>query len=367
MLKIVADKAFPNEIKKKIVKRFRLQRVKAAKKDKSVARKQLKDFEQQNPAQMELFGFAQPHNKQYSNTIELYDFMPKYVWGKVDRINGKFLDSVEREFEYRKTSYKLQISPARLKTSKNVTREFFPGMREELVEDALRRLATVGQGVFLDEQAGVVFTIYQLQQELKDNGHSYSYDEIKDAIRILTGTTLTLSVGDGQGERNFSPFTDSGFVGEDGETKTFVRFSPLVTRSIQENTFLLANYETLMQYDSIIARQLHKRMSHHYTQAGFDARPYNLLLTSVIRDIGLTKGKFLSVNLPKVDKALKEMVARGVLSRYEIEKVLERGTVGKMIEAKLNLYPSHKFVNETKSRNARHKEIALKLGSTVQE
>lgn len=365
MLTIASGKTLFSAVSNRVLRRVGLRPVKTAKKNKSIARKQLKDFHQEIPIQMELFGFAQPQNKQYSNTIELYDFMPKFVWGKLDRINDKFLDTIEREFECRGVRYKLQISPARLKTRDDVVREFFPGKREELVEDALRRVATTGQGIFLDEQAGVIFTIYQLQQELKNNGHAYSYDEIKDAIRVLTGTTLTITVNDGQGERNFSPFTDSGFIGEDGETKTFVRFSPLVTRSIQENTFLLANYEILMQYNSVISRQLHKRMSHHYTQAGFDARPYHLLLTSIIRDLGLAEGKFLSVTLPKIIEALKEMVLRGVLSNYEIEKVLARGESGKMIEAKLNLFPSSTFIKETKQRNSRHKEIAQKLSPST--
>ena len=236
-----------------------------------------------------------------------------------------------------------------------VVREFFPGEREELIEDALRRIATTGQGLFLDEQAGVVLTLYQLQQELKDNNHSYSYDEIKDGIRVLTGTTLTLTVADGQGERNFSPLTDSGFVGEDGETETFVRFSPLVTRSIQENTFLLVNYETVMQYKSSVARQLHKRMSHHYIQAGYDAKPYHLSLVSVIRDLGLAESKYLSVKLPKIESALAEMVMRRVLSEFKIEKVYAQGKGGKLIDAKLSLFPSHDFIRETKHRNAQHK------------
>ena len=73
--------------------------------------------------------------------------MPKYHWGKVERIGGKFLDTLEREFECKGTRYKIKIAPARITDKDGIDREYFPSKREELVEDALRRFATTQQGV----------------------------------------------------------------------------------------------------------------------------------------------------------------------------------------------------------------------------
>jgi len=61
--------------------------------------KKLADYKRTEPVQLSLFEFIQPQEKHYSNTIELYDFMPKYHWGKVERINDTFLKSLERSFE----------------------------------------------------------------------------------------------------------------------------------------------------------------------------------------------------------------------------------------------------------------------------
>lgn len=55
------------------------------------------NYEKSKPVQLELFELMNPSEKDYSNTIELYDFMPKYFWGKADRIQGKFLEPIERE------------------------------------------------------------------------------------------------------------------------------------------------------------------------------------------------------------------------------------------------------------------------------
>ncbi len=71
--------------------------------------KNFDDYEQSYPRQLALFEYVQPKEKNYSNTVELYDFMPKYHWGKTERINGKFLESLEREFECRGVKYKIEL------------------------------------------------------------------------------------------------------------------------------------------------------------------------------------------------------------------------------------------------------------------
>lgn len=121
--------------------------------------KKIDEFEHFKPAQMSLFEMLQPQEREFSNTIELYDFIPKYFWGKSNRINGKFLDQLEREFECRSTRYRVKIDPAKISDRDGVTRDYYPSKREELVEDALRKFACEGQGLFLDDQAGVTFTL----------------------------------------------------------------------------------------------------------------------------------------------------------------------------------------------------------------
>ncbi len=64
--------------------------------------KKLKDFKQSKPEQLTMFEMFLPEDKRserYSNTIDLYDFIPKYVWGRVERIDGEFLRPIHREFK----------------------------------------------------------------------------------------------------------------------------------------------------------------------------------------------------------------------------------------------------------------------------
>lgn len=238
-------------------------------KRKSRKREKLKPFEQyerDRPIQLSLFELLEDDGD-YSHTIELYDFMPKYVWGKVDRIQGLFLKRIERKFECRGRAYTIKIDPAKVEGSDGEARDYFLGRREELVEDALRKLMTEQQGIFLDGEAGVCFSLYQLQMELKHKGHSLSYDQLKEALEVLTKIDIEIESEDKEIRFIFSPIETLGLKGRNSETQTFVRFSPLITESIRQGAFRLVNYDKVMGYKSVIARQLHKRMSHHYTQA----------------------------------------------------------------------------------------------------
>jgi len=163
--------------KEEIVK-TKTEKTRRRKREKS---KKFEQLEVSRPLQLTLFDLEQDEDS-YSQSIELYDFIPKYVWGKVERVNGKFLDSLKREFECRGRKYLLTLMPARIEVGDEF-KEFYPSKREELVEDALRKLMTERQSLMLDGEAGIAFTLYQLQKELKEKGHSYSYDELKDAIR----------------------------------------------------------------------------------------------------------------------------------------------------------------------------------------
>lgn len=326
--------------------------------------KTLNEYDWEKPYQLDLFEFIQPVNREYSNTIELYDFMPKFVWGKVERIGDEFLRNLKREFECRGIKYSLDISPARLRLKDDSVREFFPGKREELVEDALRRIVTTGKGMFLDDEAGVAFTLYELQQELKKTGHSFSYHELKDAIRILHGTKIIIKNLSREKEKEigFSPIQNYGFTGENEEDTTYVRFSPLVTKSIRAGTYQLVNYDVVMSYKGVIARQLHKRMSHNYTQAGFTT-PYHIMLSTIIRDFGIAKSKKLSTNLQKAIAALNEMKEKNVLLDYKIEKTFAETGRSKLLDVKFLLTPSFDFISETKHRNARQTNIRQTLAS----
>jgi len=79
---------------------------KIAKKQPPEEPKKFLEYKQTARFQLSLFDLLD-NEKDFSHTIELYDFMPKYVWGKVERVGGVFLPRLEREFKCRGKKYRL--------------------------------------------------------------------------------------------------------------------------------------------------------------------------------------------------------------------------------------------------------------------
>ena len=315
--------------------------------------KKFVDYEKSTPLQMSLFDLLN-NEKDFSHTVELYDFMPKYFWGKAARIDGVYLPRLEREFECRNRKYTLILYPASIEDGNGNEKYHYPAKREEVVEDALRKIMAEGKGMFLDGQAGLSFSLYEIREELKENGHSYSTNQIKDSIEILAKTNIELKSADGELEFIFHPIEAVGFSGEDDETQTFVKFSPLVTQSIKEKNFRLFNYKKVMSYDTVIARQLHKRMSHHFTQAGLTEN-YTIMLTTIIRDFGLTRRKQLKDNLRELETAVEELKTSNVIINCKMEKILEKSPRVKLVDVKLIIQPHFEFISEVRHANTRRK------------
>ncbi len=322
----------------------------------------LDDYEQSKPVQMELFEALLPAEKHFSNTIEFYDFCPKYVYWRMERLQDKFLDRIEREFECRGATYRLSIDPAKIKDSDGVVRDYFPGVIEELVEDALRKLAVDGHGLFLDDQAAVTFTLYELQQELAKTGHTYSLEQIKKALMVCVGTTIHLTTQ--TGETVFSDHlfetvglnTREDWRGQGKKTKAFVRFNSLVTKSIKEGSWRQFNYEISMRFKHVVSRQLNKRMSHNFTQANLAAN-YTISLSTMLRDFGLTAYTYIRDNLRYVTKALDEMVEKRVIRGYEIKNVYDTERKNKMVDALIEIKPDLNFADQTIRANVKQREV----------
>lgn len=329
-------------------------------------KKKLEQYTQSKPDQLTLFELLD-RDGEYSNSIELYDFMPKYVWGKLQREKAvksqkEILPNLKRDFECRGMQYHVEIKPASIEGSDGISRDYFPSKREELVEDALRKLACEGAGIFLDDQAGLTFTLYQLHQELKARGHGYKITDLKEALCILAETHLELTTADGKAVMKANMFqalglkTREDWKGAGKKTLGFVRFNPLVTASIKNLTFRQLDYEKAMSFVSVIARQLYKRMSHHYIQASRISPPYSILLSTIIRDFGLTAYAELRNNLRDVIRALDEMKDKKVIQDYHIEKTHDSERRNKLVDAKFQITTTEEFIWEMRKANQKSKE-----------
>ena len=144
--------------------------------------------------------FFSKDTRDLSNTIELWDAIPKYAVSprqqNASRDDNWRLPVHVQEFEYRPShldtapiTCRLKVQPASIEIKPGKFMDFYPSTDEELIEEVLKK-------IFADQQYGmhsvagneswVRFTLYMIQKELKTRGKSRSIDEIKRSLEIMS-------------------------------------------------------------------------------------------------------------------------------------------------------------------------------------
>ena len=326
------------------------------------------------PPQLSLFQtFIPEDNDHYSNTIELYDAIPRYFSSKKLmaelRQGGVFLKSLKRRFKHKDEWYELIIKPARLVDKDGNEKEYYPTHQEEIVEEALKKIACDRlKGVFLDNTAGVQFSLYELDRELKSQGHAMKWPDLIRSLEICRSAGIEVIGPEGRAEVKSSIFPVVALVNRDdwrkkpGQVRCYVQFNPLLTYSIMALTYRQFDYRTFMRLKNHLARWLFKRLSHNYTQAAWD-KPYTIRLSTIVRDSALVNATRTSDKARYIDAALDELTkvptvdnhAIRVLMKYEKEEI--RGRRNKIEDIKYTLVPDFDFTSQMKRANLRQQRI----------
>ncbi len=149
--------------------------------------------------QLQLFSsltFGDQPPDDYSNVIDLYDMLPRYLHNRKvsDDLN---VERLVRKVRHRGAEYVMEVTPALLERN-GETKLIFPGQREEVVEHALRKLAINGMGFVHGSQVSVQFRLNDLSRELEKRGHTHSWPELKEAIEVCHNARLKVSSADGR-------------------------------------------------------------------------------------------------------------------------------------------------------------------------
>jgi hypothetical protein len=329
------------------------------------------------PDQLSLFQTFLPQDDKYSNTIELYDAIPKFSTKRLmskARIGPEgqevFLPTLEREFRHKDATYVLKLKPARItnkKKDKKEEIEYYPSEREELVEEALRKLACDPfNGAYIGSLAGVQFTMYELREELRKRGHSISLNDLKKSLLICRGAGLHVTkLGEDEALMESSIFptvmisSRKSWRADPKGSRCFVQFNPLVTASIEALTFRQFDYETLMSYRMQLSRWLHKRLYHNYINAGL-MQPYHFRFSSVKRDSGLLNNERISQDIKYLENSLEELEEKKMIWGFNKE-VRRAGKNNQIDDVLYTLRASMDFITEMKAANAHHASIQEKL------
>jgi hypothetical protein len=323
--------------------------------------------------QYDLFTTFFGDRTELSNTIELWDAIPKYAVSprtqnalrspdnRLPVHEYRFVYAMRRADQRIESTCRVAVQPASIKTKDGYV-DFYPSTDEELVEEVIRK-------IFADQRCGihdpgnteswVRFSAQMIRKELKARGKTRNLDEIKRSIDILRKTIVSLYLDDTDEPVYSAPIlsdvtkiTRQQYLSDTSLT-WFARLPALVSKSVNDLTYRQFNYGVLMSLSSQLARWLHKRLSHNYTNASF-LDPYETLFSSIQRDSGLLTYTRTNDNLKALEAAFDELRASKVLHAWQRQQERRKGR--KIVDIKYTLLAHSDFIKDVKAANARMKD-----------
>ncbi len=309
----------------------------------------------------------------FSNTIELWDAVPKYFVSKQaqarQRDDKGSLQPINKSFEQKDVQCRVVIQPAFIEQKGGGFKAFYPSASEELIEDVLRKFFTDQLHGFHNveqTESWVRFSLYMIQKELTLRGKTRSLDEIKESLEILSGSVLKLYIRDELIYTNailadVTKVTRKQYL-DDPSGYWMARLPALVSKSVNDLTYRQFNYAKMMELKSQSARWFMKRLSHHFTGADH-LNPYRCLLSSVIRDSGLFPYARFRDQVKQFEIMLDELIDKKVIKHYERDE--RTGKKNKIEDIQYKLFAHSHFVKDMIAANGRKNMIKSKFEETM--
>ena len=303
-----------------------------------------------------------------SNTFDLWDSVPRYSVSRqaMDKMRkaGTFSQLLSIPFNYRGRELEAVIQPAWIqeKDKDNTITGYYPSANEELLEDALRKIAAEQNYGYFDKpnyRSGVVFTLHMLREELKKRGHARSYQQIVLSLKILARSSIEIATKDGKNGEGFSinPYfsglsaVSRSKLDNDPEAKWIVQFHPLVTQAIDAVTYRQFNYAQMMNHRTQLARWLHKQLSLKFTFASLTTS-FEMRYSTIKRDSALLEAyKLQRQAVAALDDAFEELKTSQVLMCIQKSEI--RSQRAKLEDVVYVLTASREFATEMKAANKR--------------
>ncbi|WP_035693396.1 hypothetical protein [Azospirillum halopraeferens] len=322
-------------------------------------------------AQLVLF---EHEDRSQSHLIAMYDVAPRFVFlprgpsGRDEAAAGEapagkdhFLKSVHRDFVFQGRAYRLTLQPARIyrappkrdgdpavaavgnDPASMVEVEVFPGEREQIVEQVIRRLAMDRPRLSLAgedrDKVQMKFSLYEIKRELRAVNRTLDLTNIREALEVLGRARIIISKAGEPGRkpgRTTNVLESTAFPvmairgradqeSEEGATEeTYLEFNPLVSSAIRNLEFQPVSYRWLMRLKSPVSRWLYNRLSvecgelrDFRTLRAEGAKPVTFTADEIVKYSGMNEWSRRRDTLRVVTAAVDALVEEGILDRVE--------------------------------------------------
>lgn len=318
-----------------------------------------------------------------TRTLPTYDIIPKFILSNT-RSQKKVEIRTFSSVKIGEKKVKVDLTPAIIETPDGA-KAIFPGVREELIERALRFMAVQENvDLCLEEKTNekgnrritVTFTLYSLRKQMAKDGHDFKLSQIREGLEVMRKCDLKVT-GDLDQEYvgilsgpllSISDQLTTKELDADGKRTAFrAVFHPLATQSILNQDYYLMKHSRLMKLRLPLARWIANRLNAKYRQASKkgwlngDGAGYRLTLRQILEESGIIVEERLRDNIERVRLALKELKESSFLNLWNpfIEKPTYESTKGrsKLVNMEWILYPSDEFVEDIIEGNIEQKRL----------
>jgi len=315
--------------------------------------------------QLSLFqNFISNSPEDVSNTIEMWESIPKYFFTPAQikklRTDKGLAESFKWTFKYQNTSCTVKIQPALIENKDGTSSAYFPGVTEELVEEALKKIFTQQNYGFhnpSDLESWVKFSLRMVQRELKSRGRDRNLKQIKHAIEVMSSCIITLYQEDKEVYKG-AILSDLITVNRDQyladrDSQHVARLPVFISKGINALNYRQFNYSRLMECDEQLSRWLYKRFINKFRQASI-TNNYHFMYSLIAEESGLLQGTIDQAKRRKVHSALEELKGLGVIRDYTIDIRKENRRI---TDVKYNITASHEFIKEQKAAKSLSEKV----------
>ena len=308
------------------------------------------------PLQLILFETQDAEDGRYTNTINLYDIAPRFVFYTDGRSEGGYLKSIRRNFEHGGTTYKLLLRPGRLVRADGSEREEFPGEREQIVEAVMQRIASDRARLSVQNaKVRLTFSLYEIREELRKVRHLYSLDEIKDALTVLHTAVVEITRTEGKNQTvlSSSSFPVLALRRKDDQESAFLEFNPLVENAIKNLHYRRINYDWLMRISHPLSRWLYLKLCQGINDAGGGGHPVvSMTAMQIARDGPMSQRNRQRDTLRYVNNAVDVLIREGFLEDLgdDGQQVVKEGR--RKADVAFDLMPTQRFLEDIRRAEA---------------
>lgn len=329
--------------------------------------------------QMDLFTtYVGDQDKQRTNFMMIWDQIPRYTFDEAEqrklRDSKGRLDALERNVEIKVgkdskgddlyLNCHVEIKPALLNLDGQYM-NYYLTPRDYLVELALRDIFQRTEHGIYDparKKSWLYFSLNMVLDLLSDWNHTFSYEELRRSILVLSNTDIVITTEtDRYEERVLSKLKTVNrkkYETSTGNDSLWSCLLPdLVSDAIENGYYKQINSDLFMSLGMPVSQHIYTWLECRFTQASPELT-YPIKYSVIKKNTWFLDTGTKSNQFKKLERAIKELVKKGIIQPdYEKEEEEDPRDKRRKLDVTYTVKPTVKFARNKMINNTKDKRV----------